>query len=81
VVVLTEGTALIGFILQGPTLQSDHIVPAFTPPYDIIHQMAQEIKKAASLEAACPILLPLLDELRTFCFEHKIEEIPVLLAV
>jgi len=25
--------------------------------------------------------LPLLDELRTFCYEHKIEEIPALLAV
>jgi hypothetical protein len=32
-------------------------------------------------EAACPILLPLLDELRTFCYEHKIEEIRALLAV
>jgi hypothetical protein len=25
--------------------------------------------------------LPLLDELRTYCYEHRIEEIPVLLAV
>jgi hypothetical protein len=32
-------------------------------------------------EAACPILLPLLDELRTYCYEHRIEEIPALLAV
>jgi hypothetical protein len=29
----------------------------------------------------CPILLPLLDELRTYCYEHKIEEIPALLAI
>jgi hypothetical protein len=43
--------------------------------------MAQDIKKAASLEAACPTLLPLLDELRTFCYEHKIEEVPALLAI
>jgi hypothetical protein len=28
-----------------------------------------------------PLSLPLLDELRTFCYEHKIEEIPALLAV
>ena len=28
---------------------------------------------------ACPILLPLLDELRTYCYEHRIEEIPALL--
>jgi hypothetical protein len=26
-------------------------------------------------------LLPLLDELRTYCYEHQIEEIPVLLTV
>jgi len=26
-------------------------------------------------------LLPLLDELRTYCYEHQIEEIPALLAV
>jgi hypothetical protein len=57
------------------------MVPAFTPPFDIIHRIAQETKKAASVEAACPILLPLLDELRTFCYEHKIEEIPSVLAV
>jgi hypothetical protein len=58
------------------------------PHFDIIHRIAQEArryaqetKKAASLEAACPTLLPLLDELRTFCYENKIEEIPALLAV
>ena len=41
------------------------------------------IKKQAPEESSnvCPILLPLLDELRTFCYEHKIEEIPDLLAV
>jgi hypothetical protein len=43
---------------------------------------AYETKQAAPmLEAACPILLPLLDELRTYCYEHQIEEIPALLAV
>ena len=26
-------------------------------------------------------LLPLLDELRTYCYEHQIEEVPVLLAI
>jgi len=26
-------------------------------------------------------MLPLLDELRTYCYEHQIEEIPALLAV
>ena len=38
-------------------------------------------RKAASLEAACPVLLPLLDELRTYLYEHQIEEIPASLAV
>jgi hypothetical protein len=62
-------------------------LPAFKQPFDIIHRIAQEarrvaqdMKKAAPLlEAACPVLLPLMDELRTFCYEHKIEEIPALL--
>jgi len=59
------------------------------PHFDIIHRIAQEARRyaqetkkaASSVEAACPILLPLLDELRTYCYEHKIEEIPALLAV
>jgi len=36
-------------------------------------------KKAAEPSAACMILLPLLDELRTYCYEHTIEEIPAFL--
>ena len=91
-----ERTALLGFILPGSTLDQDRVVPAFKPPFDIIHRIAQkaracangdhshaDIKRQASEFAsnACPILLPLLDELRTYCFEHKIEEIPALLAV
>jgi hypothetical protein len=32
-------------------------------------------------EAACPILLPLLDELRTYCYEHRVEDVPTVLAV
>jgi hypothetical protein len=67
--------------MPGSTLKKDRVVPAFKPPFDSIHRIAQETKKAAAVEAACPILLPLLDELRTLCFEHKIEEIPALLAV
>ena len=58
------------------------MVPALKPPFDIIHRIAQDTRKAADeLPTACPVLLPLLDELRTYCFEHKIEEIPALLAV
>jgi hypothetical protein len=38
-------------------------------------------KQAEGDPTACPILLPLLDEFRTYCYEHKIEEIPALLAV
>jgi hypothetical protein len=44
--------------------------------------VAQEIKQAApDPETACPTLLPLLDELRTFFYEHKIEEVPALIAI
>ena len=32
-------------------------------------------------KTACPILLPLLDELRTYCYEHHIEEIRALLVL
>ena len=39
------------------------------------------INKQAPEESsnACPTLLPLLDELRTYCYEHRIEEISALL--
>ena len=89
-----ERAALLSFIMHGSTLQDDRVVPDFRPPFDIIHRMAEEartcakgqhvhegMKKQASanLASACPILLPLLDELRTFCYEHQIEEIPALL--
>ncbi len=75
-----ERTALLAFILPGSTLERDRVVPAFKPPFDTIHRIAQETKRAASdLPTACPILLPLLDELLTFCYENKIEEIPALL--
>jgi len=65
------------------------VVPAFKPPFDIIHRIAGEAcrvsrgtkKQAASSETTCPTLLPLLDELITYCYEHQIEEIPALLAV
>jgi DNA invertase Pin-like site-specific DNA recombinase len=90
-----ERSALLRFIMPSSALQDDRVVPAFKAPFDIIHRMAQEAracakghhnhegirKQAASEPTACPILLPLLDELRTFCYEHKIEEIPALSAV
>ncbi len=76
--------------MPGSTLKDNRVIPAFKPPFDIIHRIALEAQRAAqgtrkqaSAEPAnaCPILLPLLDELRTYCYEHKIEEIPALLAV
>jgi hypothetical protein len=37
---------------------------AFKPPFDIIHRMAKEtIKAADAMPTACPMLLPLLNEL------------------
>jgi hypothetical protein len=51
--------------LAGSTLDQDRVVPAFKPPFDIIHQIAQETKKAASdVPTACPILLPRADSNR-----------------
>ena len=91
-----ERAALLSFIMIGSTLKDDQVVPAFKPPFDTIHRMAKEaracangdhshadIKKQAPATSAnaCPTLLPLLDELRTYCYEHRIEEIPALLAV
>jgi DNA invertase Pin-like site-specific DNA recombinase len=84
-----ERTALIRFLLGGSELKDKTVVPAFRPPFDIIWRLAQEArkhqedieKKAAEPSAACMILLPLLDELRTYCYENKIEELPAFLAV
>jgi hypothetical protein len=84
-----ERTALIRFLLGGSELKGKTVVPAFRPPFDIIWRLAQEArkhqedieKKAAEPSAACMILLPLLDELRTYCYEHKIEGIPAFLGV
>jgi hypothetical protein len=76
------------FLMPGSALQNESVIPALKPPFDIIHRLAQEAprfpedtRKAASVEAAFPILLPLLDELRTYCYEHKIGEIPALFTV
>jgi len=38
-------------------------------------------KQAAKSSAACMILLPLLDELGTYCYEHENEGIPAFLSV
>ncbi len=62
-----ERAALLGFILLGSTLGQDRVVPAFKPPFDIIHRIAQEARRtnegtkkqaSAHLANACPILLP-----------------------
>ncbi len=54
-----ERAALLGFILSSSTLDQDRVVPAFKPPFDIIHRIAQEMKKAApDTETACPVRLP-----------------------
>ncbi|MCX7038830.1 MAG: recombinase zinc beta ribbon domain-containing protein, partial [Spirochaetes bacterium] len=60
-----ERTALLGFILPGSTLKNDQVLPAFKPPFDIIHRMAQEArrfpqdtkKQAEGDPTACPTLL------------------------
>jgi site-specific DNA recombinase len=85
-----ERAAMLRFSMPGSSLQGDRVIPTFKPPFDIIYRIAKEaractkgqhghegIKKQAEGDpAACPILLPLLDELRTFCYTHEIEDIP-----
>ncbi len=61
-----ERAVLLGFILPGSTLEGDRVVPAFMPPFDIIHRIAEEArqtteltkKQAAPLETTCPVRLP-----------------------
>ncbi|MGO9412653.1 MAG: recombinase family protein [Spirochaetia bacterium] len=67
-----ERAALLEFIIPASALKADQVVPAFKPPFDIIHRIAQEaracangdhshadIKKQAPAPAnACPVLLP-----------------------
>jgi hypothetical protein len=61
-----ERAALLAFILPGSTLRDDQVVPAFKPPFDIIHRIAQEArgadqgtkKQVAPPETTCPVLLP-----------------------
>ena len=86
-----ERSALLRFLMPGSALQGDRVAPAFKPPFDIIHRIAQEArdcaqrrhegtkKQAEGASSACPTLLPLLDELRTYCYENKIEDISALL--
>jgi hypothetical protein len=81
--------------MPGSSLNGNRAVPALKPPFDIIYRIAQEAracesarparegekKQAEDASSACPTLLPLLVELRTCCYEHKIEEIPAFLGV
>ena len=41
----------------------------------------EQKKTADEVSTACAMLIPPLDELRTFCYEHKAEGIPALIAV
>jgi len=77
---------LLQFVFQSMKLEKERVIPVFKPPFDIIHALASDARtltpsagikrQAASYEAACPIELPRLDELRTYCYENVIEEIP-----
>ena len=64
--------------------------PIFKPPFDIIHRLASEARVidnagegrrgAALTESECLLLLPGVDELRTYFYENTIENIPLALA-
>ena len=70
-----ERTELLRFVMPNSTLEHDTVKPVFTPPFNIIHQLAEDAraveaavvadspdaKRAASLEAARLILLPRVD--------------------
>jgi len=77
-----ERVELIRFILPNSNLRDGKIEPVFKPPFDIIWQLAQEARKykpdqkkeaAEDFSTACPTALPLLDELRNFCYTNRIE--------
>jgi len=62
-----ERAAFLQFVMPGSALQNESVVPAFKPPFDIIHRMAMEARTyqqgnkkqaPANLANACPILLP-----------------------
>jgi hypothetical protein len=84
-----ERAEQIQFILPDSQLHNGKIDPTFKPPFDIIWCLAHEARHyhpdpkkqtAEDLSTACPIVLPLLDALRTYCYTHKIENIPSCLA-
>lgn len=52
---------LFRFIMPGSILEKDKVIPAFKQPFDIIHQLAEDAKRATSPEAARLLLLPGLD--------------------
>ena len=67
-----ERAKLLQFLLQDPKLQNKKVIPAFKPPFNLIHTMATEaktikshadIKKQAvsEVETACLVLLPRTD--------------------
>jgi len=41
-----ERAILLRFILQGSTLQDGKVIPTFNPPFDIIHDLAEDARKA-----------------------------------
>jgi len=76
---------LVRFIFPNSNLRDGKVEPVFKPPFDIIWKLAQEARKykpshkkeaAEDLSTACPNALPLLDQFRTYCYTHKIENIP-----
>ena len=72
-----ERAALLRFLMPGSSLQGNRVVPAFKPPFDIIHRIAQEAracdssqraresekKQAEEASFACPTILP--EQIRT----------------
>ena len=65
---------------SGPDLQATLRHHPADRPRSAAHRRRHKKTGTASASNACPTLLPLLDELRTYCYEHKIEEIPIVLA-
>jgi site-specific DNA recombinase len=81
-----EKRELIRFIMPDSILEAGTVIPTFKPPFDIIHRIATDARAleptlaAESLSASATnipsstrtVLLPRLDEFRTYCYEHEI---------
>jgi hypothetical protein len=72
---------MYGLPRAGPPLCANASFRGYSPDGQEARRIPEGVKEAVNgVPTACPILLPLWDEFRTFCYECRIEEMPALLA-